>query len=68
MLIEDREEKKLPERSIDMILLLTDGNPDGGEHAEFVHTEAYTVYLSEGTLDKCSLCLTFNFCILCVWV
>uniref|UniRef100_A0A671VC43 Inter-alpha-trypsin inhibitor heavy chain H3 n=1 Tax=Sparus aurata TaxID=8175 RepID=A0A671VC43_SPAAU len=33
MLIEDREEKKLPERSIDMILLLTDGNPDGGEHA-----------------------------------
>ncbi|XP_036956027.1 inter-alpha-trypsin inhibitor heavy chain H3-like [Acanthopagrus latus] len=31
MLIKDRQEKRLPERSIDMIILLTDGNPDGGK-------------------------------------
>lgn len=31
MLRKDREEKKLPERSIDMIILLTDGMPNSGE-------------------------------------
>ncbi|XP_029288608.1 inter-alpha-trypsin inhibitor heavy chain H3-like isoform X4 [Cottoperca gobio] len=31
MLLEDRKEKKLPERSIDMIILLTDGMPNDGE-------------------------------------
>ncbi|XP_049895010.1 inter-alpha-trypsin inhibitor heavy chain H3-like isoform X6 [Epinephelus moara] len=30
MLVKDRQEKKLPERSVDMIILLTDGMPDGG--------------------------------------
>lgn len=55
MLIKDRQEKRLPERSIDMIILLTDGNPDGGEHAEFVCTEGYTAYLSEGSFDTCSI-------------
>ncbi|XP_015240932.1 PREDICTED: inter-alpha-trypsin inhibitor heavy chain H3 [Cyprinodon variegatus] len=30
MLIKDRQEKKLPERSIDMIILLTDGMPNSG--------------------------------------
>ncbi|XP_078104029.1 inter-alpha-trypsin inhibitor heavy chain H3a isoform X2 [Sander vitreus] len=31
MLVKDRQEKKLPERSIDMIILLTDGMPNTGE-------------------------------------
>ncbi|XP_076607588.1 inter-alpha-trypsin inhibitor heavy chain H3-like [Chaetodon auriga] len=31
MLIRDRQEKKLPERSVDMIILLTDGMPNSGE-------------------------------------
>ncbi|XP_028431392.1 inter-alpha-trypsin inhibitor heavy chain H3a [Perca flavescens] len=31
MLVKDREEKKLPERSVDMIILLTDGMPNSGE-------------------------------------
>ncbi|XP_045931307.1 inter-alpha-trypsin inhibitor heavy chain H3-like isoform X1 [Micropterus dolomieu] len=31
MLVKDRQEKKLPERSIDMIILLTDGMPNYGE-------------------------------------
>ncbi|XP_075951942.1 inter-alpha-trypsin inhibitor heavy chain H3-like [Anarhichas minor] len=31
MLVKDRREKKLPERSVDMILLLTDGMPNSGE-------------------------------------
>lgn len=30
MLRKDREDKKLPERSIDMIILLTDGMPNSG--------------------------------------
>ncbi|XP_074527146.1 inter-alpha-trypsin inhibitor heavy chain H3-like [Halichoeres trimaculatus] len=30
MLVKDRQEKRIPERSIDMIILLTDGMPDGG--------------------------------------
>ncbi|XP_044029741.1 inter-alpha-trypsin inhibitor heavy chain H3-like isoform X1 [Siniperca chuatsi] len=30
MLVKDRQEKKLPERSIDMIILLTDGMPNSG--------------------------------------
>ncbi|XP_074470737.1 inter-alpha-trypsin inhibitor heavy chain H3-like [Sebastes fasciatus] len=31
MLLTDRREKRLPERSVDMIILLTDGNPNSGE-------------------------------------
>ncbi|CAB1442358.1 unnamed protein product [Pleuronectes platessa] len=31
MLVEDREEKRLPERSSDMIILMTDGMPNSGE-------------------------------------
>ncbi|KAM9362164.1 inter-alpha-trypsin inhibitor heavy chain H3-like [Symphorus nematophorus] len=31
MLVKDRQDKKLPERSIDMIILLTDGMPNSGE-------------------------------------
>ncbi|KAF3855921.1 hypothetical protein F7725_016644 [Dissostichus mawsoni] len=31
MLVKDRQEEKLPERSIDMIILLTDGMPNSGE-------------------------------------
>ncbi|XP_070814507.1 inter-alpha-trypsin inhibitor heavy chain H3-like [Chaetodon trifascialis] len=31
MLVRDRQEKRLPERSIDMIILLTDGMPNSGE-------------------------------------
>ncbi|XP_047202366.1 inter-alpha-trypsin inhibitor heavy chain H3-like isoform X1 [Girardinichthys multiradiatus] len=31
MLIKDRQENRLPERSIDMIILLTDGMPNSGE-------------------------------------
>ncbi|XP_033977582.1 inter-alpha-trypsin inhibitor heavy chain H3-like [Trematomus bernacchii] len=31
MLVKDRQEEKLPERSIDMIILLTDGMPNAGE-------------------------------------
>ncbi|XP_027132828.1 inter-alpha-trypsin inhibitor heavy chain H3-like, partial [Larimichthys crocea] len=30
MLVNDRQEKKLPERSIDMVILLTDGMPNSG--------------------------------------
>ncbi|XP_042358694.1 inter-alpha-trypsin inhibitor heavy chain H3-like [Plectropomus leopardus] len=33
MLVKDRQEKRIPERSVDMIILLTDGNPDGGRSA-----------------------------------
>ncbi|XP_074470749.1 inter-alpha-trypsin inhibitor heavy chain H3-like isoform X1 [Sebastes fasciatus] len=32
MLLKDRREKRLPERSVDMIILLTDGMPTYGEH------------------------------------
>ncbi|XP_031134097.1 inter-alpha-trypsin inhibitor heavy chain H3 [Sander lucioperca] len=32
MLVKDRQEKKLPERSTDMIILLTDGMPNSGEY------------------------------------
>ncbi|MEQ2160283.1 hypothetical protein GOODEAATRI_032028, partial [Goodea atripinnis] len=35
MLIKDRQENRLPERSIDMIILLTDGMPNSGKHAKF---------------------------------
>uniref|UniRef100_UPI0037E78B3C inter-alpha-trypsin inhibitor heavy chain H3-like n=1 Tax=Semicossyphus pulcher TaxID=241346 RepID=UPI0037E78B3C len=31
MLVKDRQEKRIPERSIDMIILLTDGMPNAGE-------------------------------------
>ena len=31
MLVKDRQENKLPEGSIDMIILLTDGMPNTGE-------------------------------------
>nr|XP_043880656.1 inter-alpha-trypsin inhibitor heavy chain H3-like [Solea senegalensis] len=31
MLVKERQEKKLPERSVDIIILLTDGMPFGGE-------------------------------------
>ena len=31
MLEKDRDDKKLPERSVDMIILLTDGMPNKGE-------------------------------------
>ncbi|KAK1901967.1 Inter-alpha-trypsin inhibitor heavy chain H3 [Dissostichus eleginoides] len=31
MLVKDRQEEKLPERSIDMIILLTDGMPNAGQ-------------------------------------
>ncbi|XP_034726552.1 inter-alpha-trypsin inhibitor heavy chain H3-like [Etheostoma cragini] len=31
MLVKDRQEKRLPEKSIDMIILLTDGMPNSGE-------------------------------------
>lgn len=31
MLVRDREDKKLPEKSVDMIILLTDGMPNHGE-------------------------------------
>lgn len=37
MLIKDRQEKKLPERSIDMIILLTDGMPNSGKYAKCDH-------------------------------
>ena len=40
MLVKDRQENKLPEGSIDMIILLTDGR---GEHADCAHFIAYTV-------------------------
>ncbi|CAJ1051410.1 inter-alpha-trypsin inhibitor heavy chain H3-like [Xyrichtys novacula] len=30
MLVNDRQEKRIPERSIDMVIMLTDGMPDGG--------------------------------------
>lgn len=46
MLVKDRQEKRLPEKSIDMIILLTDGMPNSGEHAESEHIVGYTVYLS----------------------
>ncbi|CAJ1051411.1 inter-alpha-trypsin inhibitor heavy chain H3-like [Xyrichtys novacula] len=31
MLVNDRQEKRIPERSIDMVIMLTDGMPDGGD-------------------------------------
>uniref|UniRef100_A0A8P4GA79 Inter-alpha-trypsin inhibitor heavy chain H3 n=1 Tax=Dicentrarchus labrax TaxID=13489 RepID=A0A8P4GA79_DICLA len=37
MLLKDRREKKLPERSVDMIILLTDGMPNSGEKATCSH-------------------------------
>lgn len=45
MLVTDRQQKRLPEKNIDMIILLTDGMPNSGEHLEFVHTVGYAVYL-----------------------
>lgn len=41
MLVKDRREKRLPERSIDMIILLTDGDPSYGEHEDCVTTFLY---------------------------
>lgn len=45
MLVKDREEKRLPERSVDMVILLTDGMPNSGEHAELAHTVRLSVWL-----------------------
>lgn len=56
MLVKDRKEKKLPERSIDMIILLTDGMPNSGEQAECVQD-----ILCECTFDRCTLHLPFFF-------
>lgn len=39
MLQEDRRDHKLPERSSDMIILLTDGMPNYGEHADCGHCD-----------------------------
>lgn len=39
MLIQDRQAKRLPERSTDMIILLTDGSPNSGKHADCFHTK-----------------------------
>lgn len=38
MLVNDRQQKRLPERNIDMIILLTDGMPNSGEHLERVRS------------------------------
>lgn len=43
MLKEDRKAKKLPERSIDMIILLTDGDPTSGESVTDIIMIDYTV-------------------------
>lgn len=48
MLIKDRQQKNLPERSVDMIILLTDGMPYNGECA---HTVLPAVYLCECTFN-----------------
>lgn len=39
MLVTDRNAKKLPEKSIDMIILLTDGDPTSGEARVYPVTE-----------------------------
>ena len=41
MLVKDRQDKKLPERSIDMIILLTDGMPNEGEHGKCVRVDLF---------------------------
>ncbi|XP_037304005.2 inter-alpha-trypsin inhibitor heavy chain H3-like [Pungitius pungitius] len=43
MLFKDRQEKKLPERSVDMIILLTDGMPNAGEtHLPTIQTNVHS--------------------------
>ncbi|KAI4826533.1 hypothetical protein KUCAC02_029979 [Chaenocephalus aceratus] len=43
MLVKDRQEEKLPERSIDMIILLTDGMPNSGEsNIEQIQTNVHS--------------------------
>ncbi|KAL6111867.1 itih3 [Pungitius sinensis] len=43
MLVKDRQEKKLPERSVDMIILLTDGMPNTGEtHLPTIQTNVHS--------------------------
>lgn len=59
MLVKDRQEKKLPERSVDMIILLTDGMPNVGEHAECVHTVGYTVVISVHLINVLVLSIHF---------
>lgn len=34
MLVKDRQENRLPERSVDMVILLTDGMPVSGEFVQ----------------------------------
>lgn len=38
MLLTDRQQKRLHERSVDMIILLTDGMPNSGERARGLHS------------------------------
>lgn len=38
MLVKDRQMERLPERSADMIILLTDGMPNEGKYVECKHT------------------------------
>lgn len=38
MLVKDRQMERLPERSADMIILLTDGMPSAGKYVECKHT------------------------------
>ncbi|XP_058487914.1 inter-alpha-trypsin inhibitor heavy chain H3-like [Solea solea] len=51
MLIKDRKEKKLPERSVDIIILLTDGMPNVGES----NTERIQENVRSATGGKISL-------------
>lgn len=42
MLVTDKRENRIPERNVDMIILLTDGSPNSGEH---LHTVWVLLYL-----------------------
>ncbi len=63
MLVKDRREKKLPERSIDMVILLTDGNPDGGKHAE----DRLYIYMSAHLIDVLYIQRYIFACCVCVF-
>lgn len=58
MLVKDRSDNKLSDRSVDMVILLTDGMPNSGEHAECLctfHGCTFSVF-SESLISPCRNC------------
>lgn len=73
MLIQDRQANRLPERSTDMIILLTDGMPNSGKRADCFHIERQKTVASYFHLLSLCICRSFwpsinpKWCAFCHW-